>query len=266
MKGMNKMAITGLIISFFFLTGFSDDQDGTGRKSKDFYRTFEIIEITANGLTIEDNDGNVIEVDKDPNDYKIGYKVRYDSVRNRLRPYRWQDYTVLAITTDNITLEHKTGDILSVKGYYTDKFKPGDQVRYDSVGEKLQPVDESGKWKQYEVVAANNKNITLKSRDGEELVLYFDNNLYPEQRGIDITRYKVGDLVRYNSVTNNLKKGVIRTYDWQDYEIKKVSASELILVNAKNEELVLKNTYGTKFTVGDPVKYDRLNNILKKTR
>ena len=266
MKGINILAITSLIISFFFLTGFTDDQDGDGRKSKDFYRTFEIIDITANSLTIEDYDGNVIKVDKDPKDYKIGYKVRYDSVRNRLRPYRWQDYTVQAISKDNITLEHETGDILSVKGNYTGKFKPGDQVRYDSVGEKLLPIDETGKWKQYEVVAADSKSITLRSRHGEELILYLDNNLYPEQRRIGITKYKIGDLVRYNIVSKKLKKAVIRTYDWQDYEIKTVSESEFILVNAKNEELVLKNTYGSKFTVGDQVKYDRLNNILKKSR
>ena len=31
-------------------------------------------------------------------------------------------------------------------------------------------------------------------------------------------------------------------------------------------ELVLENTYGTKFKTGDPVKFDRLNNLLKKAR
>ena len=67
--------------------------------------------------------------------------------------------------------------------------------------------------------------------------------------------------VRYDSFRN-----LLRPYRWQDYEIKTISERELILVNAKNEELVLKNMYGSKFTVGDQVKYDRLNNILKKSR
>ena len=75
-------------------------------KRKDYYRTFEIINKTENSLTLQDNDGNIIEVDKDPADYKVGYNVRYDSVRKRLRPYRWQDYKVAEITDSTIILEH----------------------------------------------------------------------------------------------------------------------------------------------------------------
>ena len=65
---------------------------------------------------------------------------------------------------------------------------------------------------------------------------------------------------------NKLKKGVIRTYDWQEYKVKEVTKEHLILLNKNKEELVLENTYGTKFTAGASVKYDRLNNLLKKAQ
>jgi hypothetical protein len=93
-----------------------------------------------------------------------------------------------------------------------------------------------------------------------------NNNVYPERRGVYIGKYKVGDLVRYNASSNKLKKGVIRTYDWQEYEVKEVTADQLILIDKNNEELVLENTYGSQYNAGDPVKYDRLNNLLKKLR
>ena len=111
---MKKLGIISLVIIFSIFTAFQHSE----AKRKNYYRTFEIISISENGLTLKDNDGNVIEVDKDPRDYKVGYKVRYDSVRKRLRAYRWQDYKVVAISGDNITLKHKTGDTLSVEGNY----------------------------------------------------------------------------------------------------------------------------------------------------
>ena len=259
---MKKLAIIGLMTFFFIFTAFQHSE----AKRKNYYRTFEILAITANGLTLQDNDGNVIEVDKDPGDFKAGYKVRYDSVRKRLRAYRWQDYEVIAISGNSITLQHKTGDILSATGNYAGKYELGDQVRYDSIGNKLQAHDESDQSKQYTVVAASSNNITLEDKDGQIIILHMDNNLYPERRGIYIGKYKVGDLVRYNASTNKLKKGVLRTYDWQDYEIKKVSEDQLILVNKDKEEIILENTYGSRFHTGDFVKYDRLNNLLKKVR
>ena len=263
---MKKLGLIGLVILFFISIGFSVNPNCEGREGEDFYRTFEIIDITENGMVLQDNDGNTIVVDKDPANYKIGYKVRYDSVRKRLRAYRWQDYKVITISGDSLTLQHKTGDTLSVQGNFKGKYNIGDQIRYDSVGNKLQPADDSGQWKQYEVVAANSKSITLKSTLGEELVLQMDNNLYLGTRGLYIGRYKAGDLVRYNAAINKLKKGVIRTYDWQEYKVKEVTKEHLILLNKNKEELVLENTYGTKFTAGASVKYDRLNNLLKKAQ
>ena len=259
---MKKPGITILVIFLFIFTAFHHSE----AKRKNYYRTFEILSITEKGLTLQDNDGNIIEVDKDPGDYKVGYKVRYDSVRNRLRGYRWQDYKVSAISSDKITLRHETGDTLSVGGNYVGKYDVGDQVRYDSVGNKLQPDEDSGQWKQYTVVEALSNKIILQSNYGQQIILQMDNNLYPERRGVYIGKYKVGDLVRYNATTNKLKKGVLRTYDWQDYKIKEVTEDQLILINKNKKELILENTYRTQFNAGDLVKYDRLNNLLKKTR
>ena len=50
--------------------------------------------------------------------FRVGYKVRYNSIRKRLRKYRWQDYEVTVINSDSITLLHKTGDTISVTGDY----------------------------------------------------------------------------------------------------------------------------------------------------
>jgi hypothetical protein len=259
---MKKTGIIALLIVVSLLAVCLQSE----AKSDDYYRTFEIIAIGANSLTLEDSDGNVIEVDKDPGDYKVGYKVRYDSVRNRLRPYRWQDYEVTAVADDAITLQHATGDTLSVKGYFKDKYKVGDLVRYDSVGDKLQMADDSGQWRQYTVIAEAPDSITLEDNRGQQVLLRMDNNIYLEPRGLYIGRYKVGDLVRYNATTNKLRKGVIRTYDWQEYEVKEVTGNRLVLINKNKEELVLDNIYGIRLSAGDAVRYDRLNNLLKKTQ
>ena len=259
---MKKAGIIILLIVIFLFSAFQQ----SGAKSKDFYRTFEIIAVGENSLTLQDGDGNVIEVDKDPGDYKVGYKVRYDSVRNRLRDYRWQDYEVTAVSGDSITLLHETGDTLSVKGNYAGKYNIGDLVRYDAVGSKLQLAEESGQWLQYTVVAESPDSITIEDNKGQQVILQMDNNLYLEPRGLYIGKYKAGDLVRYNASTNKLRKGVIRTYDWREYKVKEVTGDKLILTDKNNEELLLDNTYGFRFNAGDLVKYDRLNNMIKKVR
>ncbi|UCD65844.1 MAG: hypothetical protein JSW69_07500 [Deltaproteobacteria bacterium] len=259
---MKKLTIFCLVVFFFTFAALQHSE----AKRKNYYRTFEVISISENSLILKDNDNNVIEVDKDPEAYKVGYKVRYDSVRKRLRPYRWQDYKIAAISDNRIKLQHKTGDTLFVEGNFRDKYSIGDQVRYDAVDNKLQPHKDSGQWKQYTVVEATSNEITLKSNDGQQIILSLDNNLFPERRGVYIGKYKVGDLVRYNATTNKLKKGVLRTYDWQEYEIKKATEEQIILINNKKEELYLENIYRTQFKTGDKVKYDRLNNLLKKVR
>ena len=110
--------------------------------NRDNYKTYEIVQITEKGLTITDSDGNVVEVNKDPGEYRVGYKVRYDGIRKRLRPYRWQDYQVTAVSDATITLQHKTGDTIILQGNYRGKYAMGDQVRYDSIGQNLQKRSE----------------------------------------------------------------------------------------------------------------------------
>lgn len=259
---MKKAGIVVLLSVVFLFTALQQNE----AKSRDFYRTFEIIAIGENSLTLRDSDNNVIEVAKDPGDYKVGYKVRYDSVRNRLRDYRWQDYKVIAVNGNSITLQHETGDTLTVKGNYAGKYNIGDLVRYDSVDSKLQLAENSGQWQQYTVIAESPDSITLEDNNGQQVILHMDNNIYLEPRGLYIGKYKVGDLVRYNASTNKLKKGVIRTYDWQEYEVKEVTGDKLILIDKSKEELLLDNTYGIRLNAGDQVKYDRLNNLLKKLR
>ena len=259
---MKKTVIMVFVASFLIFTAFQySDVQG-----KDYYRTFEIIGINENGLALKDNDGNVIQVDKDPADYKVGYKVRYDSVRNRLRNYRWQDYEVKAVSGNSITLSHKSGDTITLAGNYEGEYKIGDRVRYDSVGDKLMSYDESGHWQQYTVVEATSDKIILMSNDGQTISLSLDNNIYKVPSGLFIPQYKAGDKVRYNASTEKIRKDEIRTFDWQDYEVKEVTEDKLILINRANEELVLENSYNLKLTKGDQVKYDRLNNLLKKAR
>jgi len=258
MPKKNLLIIFSLVL-FTFLNAKNSCSD-------EYYRTYEIIGKSENTLTLQDNDGNVIEVDEAPAGFRVGYKVRYDSIRKRLRKYRWQDYEVIAVTDNAITMRHKTGDILSVAGNYSGKFEVGDQVRYDSVGDKLELNDDTGQWKQYTVTAAGMDSITLRSNDGQEIVLHLDNNIYEVPRGLFIPNYKVGDQVRYNPSTNSLRKAVFRTYDWQDYVVKEVNEKQIILINDKNEERVLENRYGKGYKAGDKVKYDRINHLLKKAR
>ena len=117
----------------------------SGASNKDYYRTYEIIEITENGLILQDSSGNTIEIDKDPKNYKVGYIVRYDKIRKRLRGNKWQEYTVTAVTRNTVTLQHKTGETLSVDGYYSGKYNVGDQVRYNSARNELKAAKESNK-------------------------------------------------------------------------------------------------------------------------
>jgi hypothetical protein len=141
---MKKHGMFILVISVFILIVI---QYANATKN-DYYNTYEIIEITEDGLTLEDSKGNIVIADKDPEDYKVGYKVRYDKIRKRLRLSRWQHYGVIAVSGDEITLMHKTGDTITVKKTYRDKYNVGDSVRYDSVSKKLQLEKDSGQLNQ----------------------------------------------------------------------------------------------------------------------
>ena len=111
-----------------------------------FWRTYEVVAISDNSLTLVDEDGNQGEVNnKDNIDITVGYKVRYDDVRKVLKKDRWQDYTVRKVSSSSITLVHKTGDTLTLKAgdlkTHINKFKKGDHVSYDSVDKHLKLVE-----------------------------------------------------------------------------------------------------------------------------
>ncbi|MFC1844068.1 hypothetical protein ACFLZ5_04700 [Thermodesulfobacteriota bacterium] len=141
---MKKHGMFIFVISVFILILFQY----ANASKKDYYSTYEIIEITENGLTLEDSSGNRVIADKNPKDYKVGYKVRYDKIRKRLKLNRWQHYGVIAVSEDEITLKHKTGDTITMKKNYTDKYNVGDLVRYDSATKKLQREKDSGQLNQ----------------------------------------------------------------------------------------------------------------------
>ena len=131
---MKRLVIPVITMLFLFCTISSSFGDT-------FWRTYEVVAISANSLTLVDSDGIQVEVNKDPKDYKVGYKVRYDDVRDVLKKDRWQDYTVRKVSSSSITLVHKTGDSLTLGSgdvkTQLGKFKKGDAVSYDSVDKHL---------------------------------------------------------------------------------------------------------------------------------
>jgi hypothetical protein len=130
-----KRLVMPAIVMLFLLCTISSSFGDT------FWRTYEVVAISDNSLTLVDSDGTQIEVNKDPKDYKVGYRVRYDDVRDVLKKDRWQDYTVRKVSSSSITLVHKTGDTLTLGSgdvkTQLGKFKKGDAVSYDSVDKHL---------------------------------------------------------------------------------------------------------------------------------
>ena len=124
-------ALVCLFVFCFASTSFGDT----------YWRTYEVVAMSDNSLTLVDSDGIQVEVNKDTGDYKVGYKVRYDSVRGVLKKDRWQDYTVRKVSSSSITLDHETGDTLTLGSGEVktnlNKFKKGDLVSYDSLEKHL---------------------------------------------------------------------------------------------------------------------------------
>jgi hypothetical protein len=131
MKRLMMPLLVCLFMFSFASTGFGDT----------YWRTYEVVAISDNSLTLVDSDNTQIEVNKDPKDYKVGYKVRYDDVRDVLKKNRWQNYTVRKVSSSSITLVHKTGDTLTLGSgdvkTHLGKFKKGDTVRYDSIDKHI---------------------------------------------------------------------------------------------------------------------------------
>jgi hypothetical protein len=141
---MKKIILIPTILILFLFCGLESSYGDM------YYRTYEVVAISDNSLTLVDEDGNQIEVNQDPKDYKVGYKVRYDNVRGILKKERWQDYTVLEISSDSITLIHKNGDKLKLESgdlkTQISDFKKGQEVSYDSVDNHLKLTAELHKY------------------------------------------------------------------------------------------------------------------------
>jgi hypothetical protein len=137
---MKKTILIPTIVILFLFCGLSSSYGDM------FFRIYEIVEISDNSLILVDSDGIQIEVNKDPKNYKVGYKVRYDNVRDILKKERWQDYTVIKVSNNSITLKHKNGDILKLDSgdlkSHINKFKKGDAVSYDSIDGHLKLTEE----------------------------------------------------------------------------------------------------------------------------
>jgi hypothetical protein len=131
---MKRLVIPVIGMLFLFCTISSSFGDT-------YWRTYEITAISDNSLTLLDDDGIQIEVNQDPKGYKVGYKVRYDNVRYTLKKDLWQDYKVIRISANSITLEHKTGDTLTLESgdlkSHIGDFKKGEMVSYDTVNKHL---------------------------------------------------------------------------------------------------------------------------------
>jgi hypothetical protein len=141
---MKKIQVIFIVPILFLLCGLESSYGDM------YFRTYEIVAISANTLTLVDSDGTQIEVNKPSQGYKVGYKVRYDNVRDILEKERWQDYTVIKVSENSITLKHANGDILKLD---SDKlktpinnFKNGDAVSYDSVDQQLKLTKELHKY------------------------------------------------------------------------------------------------------------------------
>ncbi len=111
-----------------FLLFFSFQQS----YAKTYYRTFEVAEITGEGIVLKDFEGGRLLVNKDPSGLKTGDSVRYDTVRNVLKKNPWQPATVTKMGNNSVTLKLNSGEKADVnmRSRYRDEFKEGDQVLY----------------------------------------------------------------------------------------------------------------------------------------
>jgi hypothetical protein len=136
---MMKIKLVPMLAIMFLLCTISTSFGDT------YWRTYEVLAKSDNSLILVNSAGGQIEVFKDPQDYKVGYKVRYDSVRNILKKYHWQDYTVRKVSSSSITLKHKTDDSLTLKSgevkTHFNKFKKGDAVSYDAANKHLKLIE-----------------------------------------------------------------------------------------------------------------------------
>ena len=124
---MKKLVILAITILVLF-AGFPSSY------AKTYYRTFEVVEITDQGIILKDFEGGRFLVEKDPGDLQVGDVVRYDTVRNRLKKSPWQPAKIVNMTDRTITLQLRSGDTVDVnmKAKYSNNFMKGNQVHYNA--------------------------------------------------------------------------------------------------------------------------------------
>ena len=107
--------------------------------AKTYYRTFEIAEITSEGIVLKDFEGGRLLVNKDASGLKVGDSVRYDTVRNVLKINPWQPATITKMGNNSLTLQFSNGERanVNIKSNYRNKFNKGDQVHYSASKDQI---------------------------------------------------------------------------------------------------------------------------------
>lgn len=139
MKKLLIFAIPLFIVLAFYQNGFT----------RTYYRTFEVAEITSEGVILMDFEGGRFLVNKNPGNLQVGDYVRYDTVRNRLKKSPWQPATILSITDNSITLQTNSGEQVDInmRSKYRNQFSENEQVYYNAAKGQikksgLQKIDE----------------------------------------------------------------------------------------------------------------------------
>ena len=133
---MKKLVILAIALLVVF-AGFPNSY------AKTYYRTFEVAEITSEGIILKDFEGGRFLVEKDPSTVSgglnVGDSVRYDTVRKVLKKNPWQPAEITKITDRTITLQLRNGDTveMSMQSKYQGKFKQGDQIFYSASSKKI---------------------------------------------------------------------------------------------------------------------------------
>ena len=130
-----------IVFAVALLLVFVCFNESYARRGKNFFKTYDIVEINEDGIVIQDFEGAKLQINKDPQAYQIGDRVRYDNSRNRLKKAAWQPAKIIKITDRIITLQQNNSEIIEVnmRSGYRNKFQKGDSVKYkDSTGQIME--------------------------------------------------------------------------------------------------------------------------------
>ena len=132
MKKIIVFAVALLIVFVCFNESYA-------RRGKNFYETYDIIEINKDGIVIQDFEGVKFQINKDSEGYQVGDRVRYDNTRDRLKKAAWQPAKVIRITDRIITLQLNNSEIkeVNMRSGYRNEFPKGDSVKYKDSTEQI---------------------------------------------------------------------------------------------------------------------------------